>query len=144
MLAMARSCFIFLTGSLILLASCATTTSSYQATVQSWQGNTLSSLEQSWGMPDQKLQTPLNTTYIYRTIVRSPSFPPPPRVGVSQNSKPIMMIINPAPTRSLTTCFTHFIANEKNTIIATKIEGFGCHQGGVFSNQLSNQEKKTL
>lgn len=141
---MARSCFIFLTGSLILLASCSTTTSSYQATVQSWQGSNLSSLEQSWGMPDQKLKTPANTTYIYQTTVRSPSLPSPPGVGVSQNSKPSIMIVNPAPTGSLITCFTHFIANEKNTIIATKIEGFGCNQSGVFNNQLSNQENRTL
>lgn len=109
----------------ILLSSCATTTTNY------YRGSQESALIARMGQPYEKIVGPNSTTYIYRTITyRSPPESLSPEIGVANANSPHPAIVMPSAnlprSQMALVCFSTFVINKKGYIVSSKKEGSGC------------------
>ncbi|RDI40213.1 hypothetical protein [Aquicella lusitana] len=138
---------IIVSGLVILLSGCATTTNNYYTkTVDSWRGGHVSALVKQWGPPDQRVTgTGGNTVYVYKTeSYHSSGGTASPSVGVhfSPGGKPVMTTtpsLNPAWNRGMTlACMATFEVNSQGIITETKTLGNACYGSESFASRMRN------
>lgn len=102
----------------------------------SFRGQNMSQLIQSWGTPNIKIINPNGTRVFIYKIVKSKTntLPTSPSVGVNVSStgRPVMIVqpnsIMQGGQESLAlTCIIQFEINKKGTIISTTKQGNGCN-----------------
>jgi|GEM_PF-1315221 hypothetical protein len=140
---------IYLTGSVILLASCATTTTNYyRSSVESWQGASVKALVKQWGRPDYKILSPDGDAMLaYRTQSYSPYMAPTsPAIGVNnRGGRPVISVDNLNHTwnrgQLSLTCVAIFKINPVGVVTGTQVQGNSCYGGSSFASQYANKEK---
>lgn len=140
--------YLFLSGLVILLSSCASTNNNYSQTIHSWNGGNVTALTQRWGAPDGKMISPTgNTYYVYRTVSyenQRVMAPTEPTIGVhtSPGGNPIVLTTSGGASnwnRGMPlSCTAIFEVNKAGTIVDTKIVGTSCYGGQAFSEKLGN------
>lgn len=134
-------------GLIILLSSCASTSTNYYSkTVQSWNGGSASTLVKRWGNPDSKLLAANGyVAYVYRSESNHPNnarFSPSIGVNFTPGGKPIL-VSSPNTNRSLgngmeLSCVTVFVANKQGIITDTKMQGNRCYGNESFAENKAN------
>lgn len=117
---------IYLTTLAVLLSGCATT-ARYETVLNTWMGENVNNLVNSWGYPQKSFNAPNgNMVYMYGN---SSSYTMPTQTNTTYN-----IIGNSAYGNSMTTggqtvnywCRTYFEVNESNTIVNWRWEGNRC------------------
>lgn len=135
-------------GLVILLTSCAGTTSNYYtSTVKSWRGGNAKSLVTQWGAPDTKIVNPNGSTiYIYKTQsygTVSTTGSNPVGVNVSRTGRPVIVTPDnnntwPRNSSPSISCLAVFEADAKGKIYNTEVRGKSCYQSRNFMNSRGN------
>ena len=134
-------------GFIILLSSCATTTTNYYSqTVQGWRGGNAQTLVSVWGTPDSRTAGPNGTIiYTYKTEnYRANTGRYSPSVGVSftRGGAPAMTTqpsTNFSIDRGLSlSCTTMFVVDRNGKIVDTQSQGNNCNGSASFSRSKGN------
>ena len=141
-------------SSLILLSSCATTTSNYYTqTVQSWRGGNVTTLITRWGRADSTITAgDGNTLLVYKTEgYRTYNTTASPAVGVNYSGSGKPVIVSTPNTNSSwsrgtmsLTCSVGFEVDKHGTIVDTQVQGPGCYGGENFAAKMGNPNAKVI
>jgi hypothetical protein len=146
--------FIVGLGLVILLASCATTTTNYyQQTVQSWRGGNVNLLIKQWGAPDKRATgSDGHSLYLYQTqTYRHLNGPASPSISVNVNAQG-HAVMTTAPNTNMAwnrggmsfSCVTIFEIDKNGVILSTHIHGTHCYGNESFANRMKNPLPKTV
>jgi len=118
----------FLSGLLILLSGCTTTTNYYHPMVQSWRGGQRTALLETWGQPDHTLTTSRgHPLYIYEARENS-HFPYrlAHLIGIRDETTP--------------NCSALFEIGHNGRVIDSDMQGTECYASQSFAKIMSNPE----